>query len=129
MRKAFTLVELMVVVVIIGILATLAIPQYAKAIERAKVGKAKHALPLIVQANKMYGAENNAYTSTMATLNNYIELPDQTGGTVDADWNYAASTDGSATATREGAGEYGTKTIVLNADGTWGGGTNPHPLR
>jgi prepilin-type N-terminal cleavage/methylation domain-containing protein len=40
MKKAFTLVELLIVIVIIGILATIAIPQYNKMAEKAKSAEA-----------------------------------------------------------------------------------------
>ena len=36
MKKGFTLIELMVTVLIVGILASVALPQYRKAIERAR---------------------------------------------------------------------------------------------
>ena len=57
MKKGFTLVELLIVVIVVGILAAFAIPQYINAVEKAKVGSAKNSLGLIAQAEKMYRAE------------------------------------------------------------------------
>ncbi len=53
MRRGFTLIELIVVVIIVAILATFALPQYLKAAERARGAKAKHAVSLIAQAEEM----------------------------------------------------------------------------
>ena len=64
MRKGFTLIELLVVVLIIGILASIALPQYQLAVKKAK------ATQNIVSANSMitiaqeYYLANNAWPAT-----------------------------------------------------------------
>jgi prepilin-type N-terminal cleavage/methylation domain-containing protein len=65
----FTLIELMVVVVIIGILAALAIPRYTQSAIRAKQGEAKLVLKQICTNQMLYRASNpaNQYWSTGAT--------------------------------------------------------------
>ena len=40
MKKAFTLIELLIVIIIIGILASMAVPQYQKMVEKSKLSQA-----------------------------------------------------------------------------------------
>lgn len=61
MRKAFTLLELIIVVIIIGILASLALPQYAKVAERARSAEAKHILGMLRTAQIEYYTEYARY--------------------------------------------------------------------
>jgi prepilin-type N-terminal cleavage/methylation domain-containing protein len=68
MKRAFTLLELMVVLVIIGILATIAIPQYFKAIERAHVSEAASTLGAIRGAQLRYHDANGKYTNSLDDL-------------------------------------------------------------
>ena len=74
-EKGFTLVELMVVVVIIGILVAIAIPIYATITERAEQGSAEANLRIIDGSVMMYYAEYSAYPTvgSIELLAPYIE--------------------------------------------------------
>jgi prepilin-type N-terminal cleavage/methylation domain-containing protein len=61
-RKAFTLIELLIVVVIIGILASIAIPKFANTKERAYIASMKSDLRNLVTAEESYFADAVAYT-------------------------------------------------------------------
>ena len=55
-KKAFTLLELLMVVIIIGILATIAMPQYEKFKEKAIAARAVNLLSQVVRAKTMLGS-------------------------------------------------------------------------
>jgi prepilin-type N-terminal cleavage/methylation domain-containing protein len=57
-RKGFTMIELMVVVVIVGVLAAIAIPIYGKYIKNARLTEATGRIGEIVTAAKAYAQEN-----------------------------------------------------------------------
>jgi prepilin-type N-terminal cleavage/methylation domain-containing protein len=60
-QKGFTLIELMIVVVIIGILAALAIPRFMTATTKSKQSEAKGLLKQIYTMQRTYRQQNNTY--------------------------------------------------------------------
>ncbi|MBI3322819.1 MAG: prepilin-type N-terminal cleavage/methylation domain-containing protein [Candidatus Omnitrophica bacterium] len=136
----FTMLELLITVVIIGILAAIAAPNFTRAVEKAKVKDVQGILATIASAEKVYRLDHSTYTG-MATLaaNQYLADPD--AGNQNTDWNFgivAAANTFTATATRTGGGSNG-NTVIVNesftgediAGAPYSGNTyaGNHPLR
>ena len=131
MKKGFTLIELLIVVIVVAILATFAVPQYLKVVEKTKGAKAKHNGTLITQAEKMYRAEMDIYLDVAndgfaaSGLNDFIELVE-----VDADTDWTYDVTGSAasafllTMVRVD-GPNATESITIDQDGAMVDGFTP----
>jgi type IV pilus assembly protein PilA len=67
-QKGFTLIELLIVVAIIGILAAIAIPQFASYRQKAYNSAAQSDLKNMKTGMEAYNADNQEYPAVMGTF-------------------------------------------------------------
>src|SRR5438105_12017969 len=70
-RRGFTLIELLIVVVIIGLLATIAIPKISNTKEKAFVGTMKSDLRNLATAEEAFFYDSAKYTTDFTLMNNF----------------------------------------------------------
>jgi general secretion pathway protein G len=63
-RKAFTLVEILIVVVILGILAAIVVPQFTRATQEAQAGNLQSQLDMLNNQLELWRARHNGYLPT-----------------------------------------------------------------
>lgn len=68
MKQGFTLIELLVVVLIIGILSSIALPQYQKAVDKARGTEAVTAAKTVTDSANLYFLENRKYPGWFDSL-------------------------------------------------------------
>src|SRR6476660_3156985 len=74
-RRGFTLLEVMVVVVILGILAALVVPKIISRPDEARAVAAKQDIASIMQALKLYRLDNQRYPTTEQGLQALVVKP------------------------------------------------------
>ena len=77
--KGITLIELLIVIVIIGILAAIAIPAYTNYMQRARRVDAKTALEQLRASQEMFRAEKGSYSINLVELINTFGVPNVSG--------------------------------------------------
>ncbi len=83
-QAGFTLIELMVVIVILGLLAGLILPRFIGQSDTAKRQAAKTQMALLESALKMYKLDNGNYPTTEQGLKALVEPP--TAGNLPKSW-------------------------------------------
>ena len=74
-RRGFTLIEIMVVVVIIGVLGALIVPKLMGRTDEARITAAKQDIATLKQALNLYRLDNQRYPSTEQGLQALIAKP------------------------------------------------------
>ena len=81
--KGFTLIELLVVVLIIGILASIALPSYNRAVLKSRMMSSLIAARELLEAQRLFYLANGTYATDFSELDiSYNCSPDNTGITV-----------------------------------------------
>jgi type IV pilus assembly protein PilE len=78
-NKGITLIELLIVIVIVGILAAIAIPVYTNYMQRARRADAKTALEQLRASQEMFRAERGSYSINLVELVNTFGVPNVSG--------------------------------------------------
>ena len=86
-KKGFTLIEMLVVVLIIGILAAIALPQYRKVVEQSKVSEALVNIKAIENSMRMYLVNSGSLPSSNIWFKDFADI-DLSGGEWVSDSSY-----------------------------------------
>jgi prepilin-type N-terminal cleavage/methylation domain-containing protein len=116
----FTLVELAVVVVIIGVLAAFAVPRFMNSVERSKAAEAYNYLSTVHSAQERYHARQGQYADDITKIDTKLPPPAYfTVGTIAVPSSASSLETGwELPLTRLGASAgYGAYTVIFNEEG------------
>ena len=119
LRGGFTLVELAVVIVIIGVLASFGVPRFLKSVERSKAAESFNYLSAVRDSQERYQSQYGTYADAITSLDitfpapTYFTVSDPLAGgtgTLESSWTSTATRVGSASG-------YGAYTVIFTESG------------
>jgi prepilin-type N-terminal cleavage/methylation domain-containing protein len=118
-QSGFTLVELAIVIVIIGVLASFGVPRFRDAVERSKAGESLNYLSAVRSAQERFHSREGTYASVMSDLDISIPTPKYfTVGDIGAGTTDNLEDSWKLTLTRTGASAgYGAYTVTFTESG------------
>lgn len=86
--RGFTLMEILVVMIVLGVVATLAVPSYNMVVERMRAKEGADILPAVLAAQKRYELETGSSANNLSQLDitlpnlEYFDAPTLTGAVI-----------------------------------------------
>ncbi|MBI2104201.1 MAG: prepilin-type N-terminal cleavage/methylation domain-containing protein [Candidatus Omnitrophica bacterium] len=118
-KRGFTLLEVLVAVSIVAIIASVAIPQYTKAVQRSYWRTARDILQTIYSGEQVYETDTKTYVDPAGCAWRCIYMDDPNSGTIPVTYSVGgvSKTTFTATATYTTTG----KTQTVDENRNWGG--------
>lgn len=118
-RRGFSLVELAVVVIVIGVLAAFGVPRMLKSVERSKAAEAFKYLAAVRAAQERYQAREGTYAAVLTDLDVEQSAPKYfTVGVIGPGVSLSLEDSWTLSLTRQGAASgYGAYTVTFTEDG------------
>lgn len=74
MRRAFTLIEMLIVIAMIAVLAAIAVPNFLEAQTRGKISKAKSDMSVVMLALRSYSADHNQFPPHQPEIHAFLTV-------------------------------------------------------
>lgn len=122
MKKGLTLLELLITIIILGVLVSIAVPNYTRMVEKAKADQAATYLRAIRTGEKIYYSNNASYTACANAADINLRLNAEV---TEESYIFTVTSDTANTFLATAQRRADNTTVTLDQDGVWDG-TSPY---